>query len=428
MPPQGGASLEVVSTGLGTGVALNASLAPTSTRWERVVVLDESRAVVLGRSLDAAIALRTEDGGRSWVKLQTELGDALGWGVGDDGSVVIAVQHNGKPPAKGKPAPLASLKLYFAGPRDPDATGPIALLPGEGLLAGAGAASHAPAPVLLSPELASVVVAVGPRKLVFAHGVRAGRAAPEPTAWALGEELVPSPWGRPACLLSLKGGSLFVRPWPKPGEQPAPASPVPGLRVSADGARQLAEGPSCEVGAWSFARLAQPPANAVLVGISPTRSLSFPLPTPDAALLGCSADAVVVQTNDAKTGAPVLIRCTLDGKCTVPKSPPFRIWPEKHDRSVHATPTSQGVVATLWSRAGARWGLSLGQSLDGGALYELPRVIGEGSSERGIIELGALVSFPKRTLLLVSADLTGTTRRGWYAIASDDGGSNWAPP
>jgi hypothetical protein len=229
-------------------------------------------------------------------------------------------------------------------------------------------------------------------------------------------------------MLSVKGGAVMVRPWPAPGEAPAVPSPVPGLRADPSVLRQLGDGPTCEAGSWSFQRIVQPPSTATLVGIAPNRAFAVKLPRGDAALLGCSSEAVVLLGSEEKTGAPLLLRCTLDGKCSTPKSPPFRIWPETHDRSVRAVPTGQGVVATLGARAGARWGLYLGQSLDGGQLFELPRVIGEGTSERGIFELGALLALPKRSLLLVSADVTGTTRRGWYALASDDGGTNWGPP
>jgi hypothetical protein len=63
-----------------------------------------------------------------------------------------------------------------------------------------------------------------------------------------------------------------------------------------------------------------------------------------------------------------------------------------------------------------------------GKLYDVPRVIGEATGERGRIELGALLSFGNRLLMLLQADVTGTSRRGWYVVASDDGGLTWSPP
>jgi hypothetical protein len=427
-PPAGGASIELVQTGIGAGVALDAALAPTSTQWERAFVLDESHAVVVGRSLDVAIALRTDDAGRSWVALKAEAGDVLGWGVAADGGLVLATGRRAKPVAKGKPALIEQVKLYFAGPRASELTGPVMLLPAEGKLKGATPATDSLRPVPLPNDLGALLVSFGPRKLGIAYGAPAGKAVPDPSALAPGEDVVPVPYARPPAMLSVKGGAVLVRPWPVPGEPLGAPSPVPGFRADAAVLRQLGEGPGCEAGEWSFQRVVQPPSTAILVGIAPSRAFAVKLPYGDAVLLGCSSDAVVLQASEAKTGAPLLLRCTLDGKCSTPKSAPFRIWPEKHDRTLGAAPTEQGVIATLSARAGARWGLYLGQSLDHGQLFELPRVVGEGSSERGMFQLGALVSLPKRTVLLVSADVTGTTRRGWYALASDDGGTNWGPP
>jgi hypothetical protein len=383
--------------------------------------------VLVGRSLDVAIALRTTDGGRSWVSFKTEAASATGWGVGDDGTMVFAVAKRGKGAVVGKPGPIESVKLYFAAPGDTDPTGPVAIFPNEGPVKASAVPMEVPRPVVLSSKLAALVVSVGGRKQGIAYGARAGESAPPTAAWATAEEVVPTPYGRPASMLTVQGGTVQVRPWPKPDEPSTPGSAIPGLRATAATARQLAEGPSCEAGPWSFHRITQPPG-AVLVGVSPSRAFASPLPAVDATLIGCSADAVILRVVDAKSDAPVLVRCTVEGQCTTPKSPPFRVWPEKHDRTLQAVSTSQGAVALLGARAGARWGLYLGQSLDGGALYELPRVVGEGSTERGVLELGAVIGWPSRVLLLLSADVTGTTRRGWYALASDDGGSNWGPP
>ncbi len=125
---------------------------------------------------------------------------------------------------------------------------------------------------------------------------------------------------------------------------------------------------------------------------------------------------------------PQLLRCTFDGKCSVPQSQPFDIWPEKHDRSIVSTATKQGIVAIMKARSGARWGTYLGTSMDGGKTFDLPRVIGEGGTDRGFFEIGALIGFPDRVVILLSADVTGTRRRGWYVLASDDGGQSWNEP
>ena len=92
--------------------------------------------------------------------------------------------------------------------------------------------------------------------------------------------------------------------------------------------------------------------------------------------------------------------------------------------SAYAEPATVSVHS---SHTADRWGLYLAQSPNS-VIYERPRVVGEGTGDRGRVELGALVSFGKRLLLLLSADVTGTSRRGWFVMVSEDGGSNWNPP
>jgi hypothetical protein len=137
---------------------------------------------------------------------------------------------------------------------------------------------------------------------------------------------------------------------------------------------------------------------------------------------------VVVEVVDQEKKVPQLLRCTFDGKCSTPQSPPFDVWTEKHERTISSVATNQGVVAVMTARAGARWGTYLGTSMDGGKTFDLPRVIGEGSTDRGFFEIGALIAFPERVIILLSADVTGTRRRGWYVLASEDGGQSWREP
>ncbi len=154
--------------------------------------------------------------------------------------------------------------------------------------------------------------------------------------------------------------------------------------------------------------------------------------------VGCGAGRVVVETVAPKTGAPstwatqpdvpTMVACDLAGKCVTPQNAPFRLWPEPHKRDIAMASVERGVIGVMTARAGDRWGLYLAQGPGDGALYERMRVIGEGQGDRGRIELGALVSLGTRTLLLISADVTGTSRRGWFVMVSDDGGTNWNPP
>src|SRR6202042_1633501 len=106
----------------------------------------------------------------------------------------------------------------------------------------------------------------------------------------------------------------------------------------------------------------------------------------------------------------------LAGKCTTPQNAPFKIWPEPHKRDIVMASTEKGILGVLAARTGDRWGLYLAQGPGSGALYERQRVIGEGQGERGRLEMGALISLGKRALLIISADVTGTSRRGWFVM------------
>lgn len=427
-PPPGGADVEIVSTKIGRGLGLDTHLAPTGTQWDRVLVLDEERAVIAGHSLDQAIALRTDDGGRTWVALKAEAKKTARWGAATDGTVALALGQHRKGATKAAPTPIESMQLFFAEPSATELSGPVTLFPNDGPLKGATIGRGSARPAVWSGPKAGALVTIGGRKPALAYAAPAGRELPDKTATLTAERFVSVPYGRPPSLLSVRSGSLMVRPWPEPGEDLVPGTPIPKFRAVGDLHRQLSEGPSCESGPWSFQAVRLGPTRSVLVGVSPNRALAVPLPPGQLTLLGCSEHGVVLQTVDPKTKNPQLVRCTLDGQCAQPGSPPFGYWTEKHERIIAATTTKQGVVAIMTARAGARWGMYLGQSQDGGKLFELPQVVGEAASDRGLLKLGALVSLPKRVLLLISADVTGTTRRGWYVLASDDGGAHWGPP
>jgi putative hemolysin len=169
---------------------------------------------------------------------------------------------------------------------------------------------------------------------------------------------------------------------------------------------------------------AQPPPSPAA---RPPGAAAASVATPNAAAFGCGAAGFAIETRDA-SGGPSLTTCTLEGSCAAPKTSPFSVWPEPHSRAVAAATTPRGTLALMSAQAGERWGVYLAQSSDAGHSYELPRVVGEGSGERGRLEIGGLVSLGNRALLLVAADVVGTSRRGWYVLASDDGGATWAPP
>ncbi|MBI4703308.1 MAG: hypothetical protein HY744_19500 [Deltaproteobacteria bacterium] len=73
-PRQGGASVDMVSTGIGSGLGLEADLAPTSTEWDQAFVLGQSGVVLVGRAVDRLVVLRSDDAGRMWYEgLQSPL-------------------------------------------------------------------------------------------------------------------------------------------------------------------------------------------------------------------------------------------------------------------------------------------------------------------------------------------------------------------
>jgi hypothetical protein len=180
---------------------------------------------------------------------------------------------------------------------------------------------------------------------------------------------------------------------------------------------------------WSFQKLKQPSGKLQLLGISSTKVLTLALPdnTAPATRIGCGPGHIVVETYDAATKSTQLATCDLAGKCVPAQNAPFRIWSEQHEREITSAYADPATVAIHSSRTTDRWGIYLAQAPTG-AVYERPRVIAEGTGDRGQVQLGALLSFGKRLLLLLSADVTGTSRRGWFVMVSDDGGSNWNPP
>ncbi len=419
----------MVNTKLGAGLGLPAKLAPTSTKWHRVFVVNENTVVIAGATTDEAIAIRSTNKGKSWVSLRAKASPWNRWGAGADGSVVLAAGDY--PSAKSRRGPIGKTRLYFAGPTDNGLSAPAPLFPAKKTGKNARINQKDSSPAVWSDQLAALIVDLGPGKRMVGYGVPTGRDVPPLGSIGRLRQFVTTPFGRPPSLVSLEAGALNVRPWPKPGQKLFPPTPIPGLRAHGALLQQLQKGPACEARQWSFKCVSPTPSRPYLVGVSPGRSFAFPLPQgTTCGQLGCSDDAVVVRSVDKKSGQPRFIRCRLNGKCTTPKSKPFEIWKKPHDRSLKVVATKKGTVATMSAVAkeGHHWGLYLAQSLDAGEHFEVPRVIGEGKTERGRFEIGALVAVGNRVLLLISADVTGTSRRGWYVLASDDDGTNWGPP
>jgi hypothetical protein len=437
-PPVGQASKDELSTSLGQAKGLDEALAPTSVKWTRAFVLDEKRALLAGEVVNETIALFTDDAGINWRSFRAEKDAWSSWSVGLDGAVVLGVgSREGAPTPQSARVEGARIafgtfdtpSLAVATPLFPTPKGPV-----QGLLQTVSAV-----PALLGMDAAALVAEDAPRKMVLLYGGKPGAEAIAPLKLPSGEKIVPVPYGRPPVMLSIKGKDLFSRPFPAPGKPLDKPQKVAGVAATSTLLGELSTPPLCETGAWSFQRVLAGAKKVQLLGVSPTKTVAFALPdstTPTTAI-GCGANRVVVETVQAKTGppalqaeqpdVPMLVTCDLAGKCTAPKNPPFRMWPGPQKREITMAATTGGTLGVMSVRAGDRWGLYLGQSPDG-ITFERPRPIGEGTGDRGRIELGALLSFGKRALLLISADVTGTSRRGWFVLVSDDGGTSWNPP
>jgi hypothetical protein len=424
-PPVGAASLTELTTQLGPARGLEESLAPTSTKWKRVFVLDDKRVVLAGETVSETVAVISDDEGKSWRSLHMGREGWANWNLGMDGSIVLAVGQRAG--AKGSDeGALDATKLAFAA-ADATTLGPFLPLfpPAKGQLHGKLPTESA-IPAFVAPEYA-VLVAEENKKQELLFGGRPGVDAILPVKAPAGEKLVPVPFGRPPSLVSIKGKSAFVRAMSAPGKPFERPTLIPKLVVTPTLLAELSAAPACDFGAWTFQIVKQADGPAV-VGVSPGKVVLIPLPpsTKDKTSLGCNGERVVVEAVDGNNRG-VLVSCDFKGDCIEPKNAPFRPWPEKHDMRVKAVPTEKGILAVLEERSGDRWGLYLAQSNDS-AIFDQPRVIGEGTGDRGRIELGALLPFGERVLLLVTSDLTGTSRRGWYATATDDGGPNWHEP
>lgn len=442
-PPRGAASRDELSTSLGQASALNSELVPTSTKWRRSFVLDDKRAILIGEVVNETIALVTENAGRTWRTLRMEREGWSTWSVGADGSAVLLLGTREPPKPSNDPraagasteepvriafAAFDATRLSAVAPvtmpkRKPRALHPVDLIP-----------------AVIGPDRAAMLMEEAPRRWMLVYGGLPGMEEVPPARLPPGEQAVLTPYGRPPMLLSVRGRDLLVRPVPEPKQPLAKPEKIAGLVVTPQAIAQLSGTPACEMEGWSFQAIPQPKPTVLAVSRDKITTLTLPAQPAQSAAFGCSAKRIVVEIEDptpvdpsdptAKTRirASTLALCTIEGACTVPEKLPFRPWVEPHERSMAAAPTDQGAVAVLTARSSTRWGLYLAQSVDGGKLYEVPRVIGEGLGDRGRIELGAVLSFGERILLILEADVTGTSRRGWYVTASDDRGLTWGIP
>jgi hypothetical protein len=447
-PPRGAANIDQLSTGLGVARGLDASLASPSVRFEQIHVLDDRRAILAGGVPGGeAVALITQDAGKTWRSLRVDRDSWSTWAFNDEGAMALAIGPKELPevtvigPGKKLPPP-PPFGLYFANLDAPSFGTPTSVEQG-----GPAKAKDPRTPVikpkaaLIDRDMAAFVVEEAPKKQVVRYAAAPGTDAGNPQALPKTETFSPTPLGRPPRLFSVKGRDLQARKWPDPGKPLGDPELLDKVKVTPTLLNELAMPPACESGAVTFQRILQPPTGKpvpgkpsgpqpFLLAVSGDRVSLVPMPAEAAkdVRVGCSPDHFVVEVPATDKESISLALCDLEGKCAVPSRPVFKPWLEKHERELSAMPTPQGALVMISSRAGERWGLYYAQSIDGGQFYERARVVGEGNGDRGRIELGAMVSFGKRLLLLLSADVTGTSRRGWYVIVSDDGGVTWNQP
>jgi hypothetical protein len=442
-PPRGAASLDQLSTGLGTARGLDATLAAPSTHFDHVFVLDDKRAILAGGVPGGeAVALITLDAGKTWRSLRVERDSWSTWSFGEEATFALALGPKDgalglppPPPPPGKkepPPPPPPFQLFFASVDAPSfgtATNveqpplPKKLDPGVPLVR--------PRVALLGTESAAFVVETAPKKFALRYVGAPGFEAPPEFALPKLETFALTPLGRPPRLFSVKGRELLARKWPELGKPVGDPEKVTAVKVTPQLVSELSAAPVCESGDFAFQRITQPPGKPHLLVVGRDKITLVPMPAEAEkdARIGCAVDGkFIVESPDADKQSINLLLCDLDGKCTAPSRPVYRPWIEKHERQFVAAPTDKGAVGVVVARVGERWGLYHVQSSDDGNFYERARVIGEGAGDRGKLDFGALVSFGKRTLLLISADVTGTSRRGWYAVVSDDGGETWNPP
>jgi hypothetical protein len=439
-PPSlpGNTSTSEIGTKVGNGRVLNLLGVDVSsvTNWTRVVPLDKQRVALAGDVNGEAFALISNDRGVSWSAHHTKSDGITTWSVGADGTLVMGIAKRmipKKTPPTGTVLPIDTLTYVFAAPGeklsapspllapDPEGKKELPMVPrGEGMAA------------VLGPSLASIVVELKPKSFAIAYAAGPSDPIPAPTELPKDEVPVNAAYGRAPVLLTANQKQLLARPWPKPGEPLATPKPVDKVGVTKTLLEELSKGPECEWGGWSFKRVVQPKDRVFVLGVSPERTVFIEVPPTTVATspMSCSADRIAVEAVNPEDKLPTIVTCKLEGECTIPGNRPFlKPWPEQHDRELFTSLTTEGVIALQAVKTKSKWAVFVSESTDGGKLFNLQRPVGEGvgNPEDGY-EVGSMFSLGDRTLLLLSAKISKTTRRSWYAIATDNGGSTWSYP
>jgi hypothetical protein len=431
-PPPGAATSSELSTNIGLAIGLDIRLAPSSTRWTHVFSIDERRAVLIGEVTHQVIALFTDDAGVSWRSMRAERGAWLGAGVGDDGTLVVATGTRQRPknaPSGGATPPIDSAVVHFVPPGEDRMGAPTKVFEQPDAGAGVLVPFERARPGVLSNKSAAFVAESRPRQPILLYAVPLGATQPAPSLLPPGEIPIGVFLGHPPSLMTTRGSRLLIRPVPAAEKPFADPVPIEGAVVPASGIAQWSSAPTCEAGAWSYIRVPQAPKRSMVLGVSPNENIFFELPpsTLEDAPLGCGNGHVVVMTQHPETSLRHPAVCNHKGECTISQNPPFREF-EGSERQLQLVGTEGGAAAALAVQSPTQWGLYVTQSSNEGKLFDVQRVVGEGEGDLGRFELGALLGIGKRTLLILSAPVTGSQNRGWYVIASDDGGGTWGPP
>lgn len=433
-PAEGQANSKQVNTMVGQGRAIPFDVASTNARFGRIFQLPPNIAILGGDSPGEAAVMRTENAGKDWVGFKTlaDTATLIGYSVSLDGSLVISLAKRQVPKKglpKGQLPPVDTLSYLFA-PKGEGLSAPSPILApdekGKGPLIPKGRGM----PALVAKNVGSFAIEYAPKRFAIAYGVPSTDALPPALPLPANETPIFAPYARPPVLLTSNGKTLLARKWPAPGEALGTPTPIDRVKLTKTIVDELSEGAECEHAGWSFRRVLQGKDVPHLFGVTTDRVVFFELPrglSPDV-LMGCGDGRVVFQAANPTNQEYAMVTCSLEGVCVPSEAPPFRLWQQEHERRIGIATWHAGVIAAMGIHTPQAWGFYMTRSDNAGKNYDRQRAIGEGKGDRGRYTFGALIGLEKRTLLIFASDLTGSSRRSWFALASDDAGQNWGPP